>query len=107
MALTEARAAHIRADLHQRIAAIAANRASLNVRQLVETVDDIRSIAQSHGFGAVAGIAGRLESALAQDSAGATLLCYLDALDDAVTLEPVRQDMQQALLASVALRLGR
>ena len=52
------------------------------------------------------GIAGQLESALGRDAASATLLCYLDALDDAVKLEPVRHGAQQALLASVALRLG-
>ena len=34
------------------------------------------------------------------------LLCYLDALDDAVKLDPMRAPSEQALLASVALRLG-
>ncbi len=106
MAMTEARAACIREDLHGRIAAIACNSTMLNPRQLVENVDEIRCLAQAYGFGAVAGIAGQLESALGRDAASATLLCYLDALDDAVKLEPVRNGAQQALLASVALRLG-
>ncbi len=106
MAMTEARAAAIREDLHGRIAAVASNRAALAPRQLVERIDAIRTVAQTHGFGAVAGIAGQLESALARDAAGARLLCYLDALDDAVTLEPVHAQAQAALLASVAVRFG-
>jgi hypothetical protein len=106
MVMTEARAAAVRADLHGRIAAVAGARGALGQRQLVERIDEIRSLAHIHGFGAVAGIAGQLESALARDTAGATLLCYLDALDDAVTLEPVRGGAQAALLASVAVRFG-
>ena len=106
MAMTEARAACVREDLHGRIAAIAQSSIMLNPLQLVENIDEIRCLAQTHGFAAVAGIAGQLESALGRDAASATLLCYLDALDDAVKLEPVRHGAQQALMASVALRLG-
>ena len=106
MPMTEARAAHVRTQLHQRIAAIAGMRSSLDHRQLVEGIDDIRSMAQMSGFGAVACIAGRLESALARETGSATLLCYLDAMDDAVKLEPLRPETQSALLASVALRVG-
>ncbi len=106
MAMTEARATQLRDDLHGRIAAIADNRGSMNPRQLVESVDSIRILAQVCGFGAVACIAGRLESALARDIGGTTLLCYLDALDDAVKPDPARVHGEQALLASVALRLG-
>lgn len=106
MAMTEARAAAIRGDLHARIAAVAASGAMLAPHLLVERIDEIRSVALAGGFGAVAGIAGRLESALARGGAGATLLPYLDALDDAVTLEPVREGAQAALLASVAVRFG-
>lgn len=107
MAMTEARANRIRHDLHSRIEAIASDRGRMSQRQLVEGVDAIRSLAQAHGFSAVACLAGRLESALGRDHGGATLLCYLDALDDAVKLDPMRMPAQQALLASVALRLGQ
>ncbi|MFM6854561.1 MAG: hypothetical protein ACKOUM_10830 [Sphingopyxis sp.] len=105
--MTEARASRLRADLRGRIASIADARSRLNARELVEGVDAIRSLAHAHGFSAVSCIAARLESALARDTSGATLLCYLDALDDAVKLEPMHLPAQQALLASVALRLGR
>jgi hypothetical protein len=106
MPMSEARAADVRNQLHQRIAAIAGLRSNLDHRQLVQGIDDIRSMAQSSGFGTVACIAGRLESALARETGSATLLCYLDAMDDAVKLEPVRAETQVALLASIALRVG-
>ncbi len=106
MPMSEARAADVRNQLHQRIAAIAGLRSNLDHRQLVEGIDDIRSMAQSSGFGTVACIAGRLESALARETGSAILLCYLDAMDDAVKLEPVRAETQVALLASIALRVG-
>ena len=105
--MTESRASQIRADLHSRIANLAGDRSRLNQRQLLETVDAIRSIAHHAGFVTVSSLASRLESALAQDIAGPTLLCYLDAMDDAIRLEPVRAaSVQQALLASIALRMG-
>jgi hypothetical protein len=96
-------------DLKQRIGQIARERHLMSSRQLVEGVDALRTMAHAHGFGAVAHIAARLESALARNGAGATLSCYLDALDDAVALDldPSMAHAQPALLASVALRLGR
>jgi hypothetical protein len=106
MPMTETHAATIRQELHGRISAIAAQSGRLSTYELVEEVDALRSIANAHGFTAVSTLAGRLESSLARHSSPSTLLCFLDALDDAVTLEPMRQQAQQALLASVALRLG-
>ena len=105
--MTEIRAIVVRGRLRGHIAAIATASGRDTARDLVERVDAIRSLAHVHGFNAVSAIAGRLESALGRDVCGATLLCYLDALDDAVTLEPMPPHAQQALLASVALRLGR
>jgi len=96
----------IRRQLHGQIAAIAANRGRMTPCQLVEGIDRIRSVALVHGFPAVAGLASQLETALAHDSGRATLLGYLDALDDAVRLDPTPRHAQQALLASVAVRLG-
>ncbi len=106
MPMTEKKTAAIRSDLHGRIAQIAGERGRMNPRQLVESIDALRSVADAHGFGAVASLAARLESRLGHDDGSAALLCYLDALDDAVKLDPLRQPAQQALLASVALRLG-
>jgi hypothetical protein len=107
MALSGEHAEGVRATLRGHIATIARHSAHIPVHDLVEQVDQIRSIAATVGFATVSTIAGRLESALARDVCGAILLCYLDALDDAVTLEPMVPPAQQALLASVALRLGR
>lgn len=106
MALSEVRASRVRHDLHGRIAGLLRDCPRLSRRQLVEEVDSIRSIANSYGFATVSSLAGRLESALGRDAAPATLQLWLDALDDAVTLEPMRSPAQAALLASVALRIG-
>ncbi|MEQ1688205.1 MAG: hypothetical protein ABL874_06505 [Sphingopyxis sp.] len=104
--MTEQRANQIKHDLQGRIAAIAQARDMMSQRQLVEDVDAIRSVAQSHGFATVSCLAGKLESAIARDKGTPTLLCFLDALHDAVKLEPMRGSAQQALLASIALRMG-
>ncbi len=106
MMMTEVKASQVREDLQGRISSIAESRGRLSQRQLVENVDEIRSMAQSYGFSTVSCLAGRLESALSRDIGGPTLLCYLDALHDAVKLEPMRAASQQALLASIALRIG-
>ena len=107
MPMTEARIQFIRSDLHDRIAAIADRCGALDIRMLADRIDDLRGTAQACGFSTVATIAGQLGSALARDIAGPTILCYLDALDDAVKLDPLRAPLQQqALLASVALRLN-
>lgn len=104
--MTEARASMIRDDLQGRITEIAQSCSRLSPRQLVENVDTIRTVAHANGFATVSCLAGQLESALSRDIAGPTLLCYLDALHDAVKLEPMRAASQQALLASIALRIG-
>lgn len=104
--MTEAKACQVREDLQGRIAAIAQGAARLSQRQLVEDIDGIRSTAHNHGFATVSCLAGRLESALSRNIGGPTLLCYLDALHDAVKLEPMRAASQQALMASIALRIG-
>lgn len=105
--MTESRLNQIRADLHARVAVIAGDRGVSARHHLAEQVDEMRSIAQNSGFSAVSTLAGRLESALARNIAGPTLLCYLDAIDDAIKLEPVgTPQVQQALLASIALRVG-
>lgn len=106
MAMTEARASRVRQDLHRRIAALTRDAGRLSTVQLVEGIDTIRHITNSYGFGTVANIAGRLESDLGRDGGASTLLVWLNALDDAVTLEPMRSPAQAALLASVALRVG-
>lgn len=106
MVMSEKRASQVRQELHGRIAALAQGGRQMSHIELVERIDAVRSIARSYGFATVCSLASRLESALARDSSPSTLLCYLDALDDAVTLEPMRSPAQAALLASVALRVG-
>ena len=106
MAMCESRIQSMRSELRGRIGALASAGHRGTMGHLVAEVDALRSAADAGGFAAVACLAGRLESALAADAGQRLLLCYLDALDDAVELDPSLTHAPQALLASVALRVG-
>ena len=76
--------------------------------EIVRGIDDIRCLARDNGFAAVETLASRLESAVAAGGYRAAILTYLDAMSDAASapqgsLPPA---MQEAWLASVAVRLG-
>lgn len=106
MAICETRVQAMRHELRARIESLASIGRRNDTHALVREIDALRSSAQTAGFAAVACLAGKLETALAADAGHRLLLCYLDALDDAVELDPNLHQMPQALLASVALRVG-
>ena len=76
--------------------------------QIVQGIDDIRCLARDNGFAAVETLASRLESAVAGGGYRAAILTYLDATSYAATVPrgPLPAAMQEAWLASVAMRLG-
>ncbi|MDK2760353.1 MAG: hypothetical protein KYX64_03230 [Sphingopyxis sp.] len=76
--------------------------------QIVQGIDDIRCLARDHGFVAVETLASRLESAVAGGGYRAAILTYLDAMSDAASAPPgpLPPAVQEAWLASVAVRLG-
>lgn len=76
--------------------------------QIVQGIDDIRCLARDNGFAAVETLASRLESAVGAGGYRAAILTYLDAMSDAVAAPrgPLPAAMQEAWLASVAMRLG-
>lgn len=107
MAISADRIRAIQSDMGARIDAISHALPHCALAQLVEEIDGIRRIADDYGFNAVACLASTLESAIARGGRQATILCYLDAMSDATGLSPgmVPPPQQEALLASVALRL--
>ena len=75
--------------------------------QIVQGIDDIRRLARDNGFAAVETLASRLESAVGSGGQRAAILTYLDAMSDAASAPgPLPVAVQEAWLASVAMRLG-
>jgi hypothetical protein len=104
--LTQRQIKLVQADLAARIAALEIRLPLRSLTALLAEIDAIRSTAHRHGFDAVECLARALETHLAQGGGASALYCYLDALQDAVILDPGFQIEQEALLASVALRMG-
>jgi signal transduction histidine kinase len=94
-------------DIHCRIDALSHALPHCAIDQLAGRIDEIRRLAHDNGFATVECLAATLASAVARGGRQATILCYLDAMSDANGLPPQVQQgaAQEALLASVALRL--
>lgn len=73
----------IRADILQRIDALAAQRGHLSVPRIHDEVDQIRHIARSFHFDAVETLADTLQSVLSVNGHGPTVLSYLDLMRQA------------------------
>lgn len=98
----------IRDEIAGRIGALAHALPHCALTQLVNGVDEIRCFARDNGFAAVESLASRLESTIACGGHRAAVLTYLDAMSDAAddNIGPIPAAVQEAWLASVALRLG-
>ena len=82
--------------------------------QWLRTIEDIRCVAHHYGCSTIAMVASALESEIAQDGSVRAMTCYVEAMADAFdidfadsALQPLtllRQN-QEALLASLALRM--
>ncbi len=105
MHLTRGQVKLVRDDLARRIGTLEARLPLRSFTALMAEIDAIRTLAQRHGFEAVACLARALESHLATGGGAAALHGYIDALHDAVALDPGFHVAQEALLASVSLRL--
>jgi len=98
----------IRRRIAGRIDALAGALPHAALTQIVQGIDEIRCLARDHGFAAVEMLASRLESAVANGGYRAATRTYLDAMSDAADAPqgPLPAAMQEAWLASVAMRLG-
>ncbi len=95
----------VRADLCDRIDALARELPHLSASKLAFAVDDIRRIARDNGLGPLAELARGLEHAIADSGGSTAVLSFLEAMGDAVGCEQVDPATAQSYLASVGLRL--
>ena len=96
----------IRADVVNRIDAIAAQRGHIRLSTMCEEVDHIRHVARSYGMEPLERLASMLESALALDGHGPIVLSYLDMMRDAAVCDDARPQASTAYMAAMSLRMG-
>jgi hypothetical protein len=96
----------VRADLCDRLEALQKAAARLTVREFMSQVGAIRSLALAYGLLPVAVVADALSRAIAAEPRGCPAGLYFDRLRDAIGCERLDAAAEQALLASVSIRLG-
>ena len=96
----------VRADLCDRLDALQKAAARLTVREFVSQVATIRTLALAYGLLPVAAVADALARAIAAEPRGCPAGLYFERLRDAVGCERLDEAAEQAMLASVSIRLG-
>lgn len=96
----------IRADVVNRIDALAAQRGHIRLSTMCEEVDHIRHIARSYGMEPLERLASMLESALALDGHGPIILSYLDMMRDAAECQDIGPQVSNTYMAAISLRVG-
>ena len=96
----------VRADLCDRLDALQKAMKRLNVRELMQQLGTIRTLALAYGLLPVAAVADALARAIAAEPRGCPAALYLDRLRDAIGCERLDEAAEQAMLASVSVRLG-
>jgi hypothetical protein len=95
----------VKADLCDRIDRLARELPHLKACTLAAAVDDIRRVARNNDLIALAELARRLESAIANSSGATMVLPFLEAMGDAAGCDSIDPAAAQSYLASVGLRL--
>ena len=95
----------VRAELCDRIDALAEQVLRIRSGQIAHAVDEIRRTAREYGLDAVADMAHSLESAMAGADGAVTVRSYLDAMREMIGCEALAPDAAQAWLASINQRL--
>ena len=95
----------VRAEICDKIDALAQGLNQLSPSQVARKVDDIRTSAQSYGMLPVAELARGFEKALAGSLSTLFARPFLDAMRDAVGCERVDPQISEAFLASINQRL--
>lgn len=96
----------VRAGLCDRIDALATGLPTLSTLNLCDQVDDIRRVAQAHGFVPLARLAGALESAMANGERNARARAYLELMRDAACCERLDDEAGTAFLAAASVRFA-
>ena len=94
----------VRADLADRLDRLQLAAERMNVRDLVQGVATIRTLAAAYGLVPVVALAEALERAIQAQPRGCPAGLYFDRLRDAVGCARWDEAASQALLASVSIR---
>ena len=96
----------VRAELCERLEGLRASR--LSAHAFVENVGSIRRLAEAYGLTPVVRLTSALEQNLFEMSGarGGPVALYLQRLGDAIDCERPDEQASQAMVASVAVRLG-
>jgi hypothetical protein len=94
----------VRADLCDRLDRLQLACGRLSVRDLIQGIGTIRTLAAAYGLSPVVALADAFERAIRAQPRGCPAGLYFDRLRDAVGCQPTDADAAQALLASVSIR---
>ena len=96
----------VRADLCDRLDALQRTARRMTVRDLVQGIGAIRTLAAAYGLAPVVSLADAFERAVRTQPRGCPAALYFDRLRDAIGCEAADERASEALLASVSVRLG-
>ena len=96
----------VRADLSDRLDRLQQAAERMTVRDLMQGIATIRTLAAAYGFVPVVILAEAFERAIQAQPRGCPAGLYFERLRDAVGCRPTDDAAGQALLASVSIRLG-
>lgn len=96
----------VRADLCDRLDRLQGTAARMSVRDLMQGISTIRTLASAYGLTPVVSLAEAFARAVQAQPRGCPAGLYFDRLRDAIGCERVDPQASEALLASVSVRLG-
>lgn len=96
----------VRAELCDQLDRLQRAAQRMSVRDLVQGIGGIRTMARAYGLVPVVALADALERAILSQPRGSLAGLYFDCLRDAIGCERMDDAASQTLLASVSVRLG-
>lgn len=96
----------VRADLCERLDRLQSAAERMAVRDMVQGIGTIRTLAAAYGLSPVVTLANAFERAIRSEPRGCPAALYFDRLRDAIGCRRLDEAASEALLASVSVRLG-
>ena len=96
----------VRAELCDRLDTLQKAGGRIEVRDLVQGLSSIRTIASAYGLSPVVCLADAFERAIRTQPRGCPAGLYFDCLRDAIGCDRVDEEAGESYLASVSVRLG-
>jgi hypothetical protein len=96
----------VRAELCDRLDSLQQAAGRIALRDFVQRIGLIRTLAAAYGLLPVASVAEALERAMAAEPRGCPAGLYFDRLRDAIGCQRLDEAASQSILASLSIRLG-